>query len=96
METIFVNQVVLAIAILSTFFAIMLFLMICLPNHVTSPAWQRFKEKEQEFGSRLTFLDLHGSSPQDDVECIIDHDDVARGHGEHLAGCELDEDYQIV
>ena len=96
METIFLNQIVLAIAILATFFAIMLFCMILMPDYVTSPAWQRFDEKKQEFGSTFTLLDLQGSSPHDDVDCDNDHVDDTMGQGGSPVGCELDDDYQIV
>ena len=82
MELAYVTQIILAFAITSTIFAIMLFCMVCLPYQVTKPFWEKLpktkcnklKNREHELGSRMTFLNLHGTVPQDDGGFISDHE----------------------
>ena len=65
MEALFGTQILLAVAILSNFCAIMLFLMICLPVQVTKRAWLKLKQQESEMGPRFSSIDLYCPLTQD-------------------------------
>ena len=53
MESFFVIQILLAIAVLSSFCSIMLFLMIVLPYYTTNKAWQKFEGQNNVIGCDL-------------------------------------------
>ena len=83
MEAFFVTQILLAIAILNTFFSIMLFLMICLPVQVTKSAWLKLKQQESEMGSRFSSINLYcPQTPDGNITC--DYHECSKCHGEHL------------
>ena len=58
MESFFVIQILLAIAVLSSFCSIMLFLMIVLPYYTTNKAWQKFEEQNNVMGCDLDTSDF--------------------------------------
>ena len=57
MESFFVIQILLAIAVLSSFCSIMLFLIIVLPYYTTNKSWQKFEEQNNEMGYDLDSSD---------------------------------------
>ena len=57
MESFFVIQILLAIAVLSSFCSIMLFLIIVLPYNTTNRAWKKFEEQNNVIGRDLDTSD---------------------------------------
>ena len=57
MESFFVIQILLAIAVLSSFCSTMLFLIIVLPYYTTNKSWQKFEEQNNEMGYDLDTFD---------------------------------------
>ena len=53
MEPFFVTQVLMAIAVLSSFCSIMLFLLIVLPDNTTNKAGQKLEKQNNEMGCEL-------------------------------------------
>ena len=93
MEALFGTQILLAVAILSTFCAIMLFLMICLPVQVTKRAWLKLKQQESEMGSRFSSINFYCPQTQDgNITC--DYHECAKCHGEHPPARFVCQDYE--
>ena len=93
-------QIAAAVATISTFLAIMLVLMICLPYCLTKRSWDRLKTEEVNFdlGSMASTINFNPENEDDGnptgelQDCLL----VENEHGSNPAVWVLDEDGKLV
>ena len=75
MELIFLDQILIAISLISLFVVIMLTLMICLPYCCTKPAWEKLKNEEMELESTQSFMDSNCHVDSDVLVTVLKEDE---------------------